>query len=196
MASTHWLTPRIAAALSRPRFRARRHGRPPSAPLDVPDATDSPSHDPAPPEPEPHDAIPPAPDLLERDARLFPAAEPFGGAVRDALGPVLFDDGVIELLAHCGTARKVRPTEDWLRETRYLLTGAPTGPRALAGMLEAACTVPEHDAVGPLLTGVAWAACTSGDPVAVLALGTAVRRRSRPSRRQPRWVRAGLRSGG
>lgn len=145
--------------------------------------------------PEPQDAAPPDParqDHPDRAARLFPPTDPFGSAVRDALGPVLFADGVLALLAHCGTVTKVRPTHDWLRRTDELLTDAPAAPRALAGLLEAACAVPAYDTVGPLLTGAAWAACVSGDTVAILALGAAVRRRSRPSRRQPRWVRAGL----
>ncbi|MCZ4123726.1 hypothetical protein [Streptomyces sp. H39-S7] len=201
MALTRWLR-RIwrKAASTHPREGTDPPSPAPPAP-ESPDAIVPEPHDayvlvPEPPDTfafvrEPQDAIPPD-AFPARAVRLFPAATPFGRAVRAALGPALLDEKVLDLLMHCAGAAKGHPTAGRLRETAHLLAEAPAAPPALTGVLWAAGTVPVPDGVGPLLGAVAWSACVSRDPDAITALGTALCRRSRPSRHQPRWVRTGL----
>jgi hypothetical protein len=104
----------------------------------------------------------------------FPFPYDLGHTVRCALGILLFEPGVLELVAVCAEAYCPRPSTSWLGRVRERLEGVPAAPDALRALLSQAAGLREDTSgplspqpiqpeVGRLFAGVGWAACLTGD---------------------------------
>lgn len=127
----------------------------------------------------------------------FPFPYDLGHTVRCALGILLFEPGVLELVAVCAEAYCPRPSTSWLGRVRERLEGVPAAPDALRALLSQAAGLREDTSgplspqpiqpeVGRLFAGVGWAACLTGDSELIGLLGTALLRFSAPFDGVPR----------
>nr|WP_134007617.1 DUF4132 domain-containing protein [Streptomyces sp. 846.5] len=129
----------------------------------------------------------------------FPFGHDLGDTVRCALGILLFEPGVLELVAVCAEADHPRPSASWLGRVRGRLEEAPAAPDALRALLSHAAGVrqyapgpvspqPIRPEVGRLFAGVGWASCLTGDSELIGLLGTALLRFSAPFDQDPRLL--------
>ena len=129
----------------------------------------------------------------------FPLGRDLGDTVRRTLGILLFEPGVLELVAVCAEAGCPRPSISWLGRVRERLEGVPAAPDALRALLSQAAGFrqyapgpvspqPLRPEVGRLFAGVGWAACLIGDSELIGLLGAVLLRFSAPFDRVPRLL--------
>ncbi|MBK3574139.1 DUF4132 domain-containing protein [Streptomyces sp. MBT65] len=133
-------------------------------------------------------------EVLERLPRVLPDQGDISNRALTALGTLVFEPGVLDLLAVLLTIDGFRPAQSWLGQVRERLELLPIAPEVVSALLRMDTSYSgrtTESALGKrtpvldeakLTAGAAWAACLSGDPaliglVAPQALGRGLDRR-------------------
>ncbi|MDG4861511.1 DUF4132 domain-containing protein [Streptomyces sp. T-3] len=109
--------------------------------------------------------IVPPPEDGTLAAKVLDHHDQYGPAMRAAHQELLASPGIAELLLHCTTQGKVRPTKRWSKEAAALLEAAgEPGPRTLRVLLEGLAAQPEHHVTTPWWVGDSynWPAIVGG----------------------------------
>jgi len=133
-------------------------------------------------------------EVLERLPRVLPDGGAYGNRASTALGTLVFEPGVLDLLAVLLTIDGFRPAQSWLGEVRERLEMLPVAPEVVRALLRMDTSYPDHltESVlskqapvldqAKLMAGAAWAACLSGDPALIELVAPQALARSRDRR--------------
>jgi len=133
-------------------------------------------------------------EVLKRLPQILPDGDNSSNRVLAELGTLVFEPGVLDLLAVLLTIDGFRPAQSWLGQVRERLELLTVAPEVVSALLRMDTSRPDnmtesafsrqryvHDEA-QLMAGAAWAACLTGDPaliglVAAQALGRGLDRR-------------------
>lgn len=133
-------------------------------------------------------------EVLKRLPQILPDGDNSSNRVLAQLGTLVFEPGVLDLLAVLLTIDGFRPAQSWLGQVRERLELLTVAPEVVSTLLRMDTSRPYnmtesafnrqwyvHDEA-QLMAGAAWAACLTGDPaliglVAAQALGRGLDRR-------------------
>jgi hypothetical protein len=133
-------------------------------------------------------------EVLKRLPKVLPDRGTQGNRALTELGTLVFEPGVLDLLAVLLTIDGFRPAQSWLGQVRERLELLPVAPEVVGALLRMDTSYPDHMAESvldrqmsvldqaKLTAAAAWAACLSGDPaliglVAAQTLGRGLDRR-------------------
>ncbi|WP_406457982.1 DUF4132 domain-containing protein [Streptomyces sp. NBC_01622] len=133
-------------------------------------------------------------EVLESLSRVLPDRGTSGNRALSELGTLVFEPGVLDLLAVLLAIDSFRPAQSWLGQVRERLEMVPVAPEVVGALLRMDTSYPGHMTESALsrqapvldqatlMAGAAWAACLSGDPaliglVAAQVLGRGLDRR-------------------
>ncbi|MDV9170837.1 DUF4132 domain-containing protein [Streptomyces sp. W16] len=133
-------------------------------------------------------------EVLKRLPRLLPDRDTYSDRALTELGTLVFEPGVLDLLATLLTIDSFRPAQSWLGQVRERLEMLPVAPEVVSALLRMNTSYAGHmteSTLGrqapvldqaKLTAGAAWAACLTGEPalielVAAQALGRGLDRR-------------------
>ncbi|SED92876.1 protein of unknown function [Streptomyces sp. 3213] len=118
-------------------------------------------------------------EVLGRLPRVLPDGGAYGNQPLTALGTLVFEPGVLDLLAVFLTIDSHRPAQSWLGQVRERLEMLTVAPEVVSTLLRMDTSCPGHLAESvltrqasvldqaKLMAGAAWAACLSGDPALI-----------------------------
>ncbi|WP_262059465.1 DUF4132 domain-containing protein [Streptomyces sp. STR69] len=133
-------------------------------------------------------------EVPKRLPQVLPDRDNWNNRALAELGTLVFEPGVLDLLALLLTIDGFRPAQSWLGQVRERLELLPVAPEVVSALLRINTNYPNgmiESALGrqtsvlddaKLMAGAAWAACLAGDPaliglVAAQALGRGLDRR-------------------
>ncbi|WP_427921548.1 DUF4132 domain-containing protein [Streptomyces sp. cg40] len=136
-------------------------------------------------------------EVLGRLPRVLPDGDPCGNRALAALGTLVFEPGVLDLLSVLLTIDGYRPAQSWLGQVRERLEMLTVAPEVVSGLLRMDTSRPDDRTTesepsrqtfvldrAKLLAGASWAACLTGDPALIGLVAAQVLGR-RPDRRRP-----------
>ncbi|MGX9888731.1 DUF4132 domain-containing protein [Streptomyces sp. NPDC002276] len=118
-------------------------------------------------------------EVLKRLPRVLPDGGNGSNRVLAELGTLVFEPGVLDLLAVLLTIDGFRPAQSWLGQVRERLELLTVAPEVVGALLRMDTSRPDHmteSALGRqrsvleqarLMAGAAWAACLVGDPALI-----------------------------
>ncbi|MFJ8108943.1 DUF4132 domain-containing protein [Streptomyces sp. NPDC096132] len=122
----------------------------------------------------PHDR-----EVVERLPQVLPDRGTCGNRASTALGTLVFEPGVLDLLAALLTIDSFRPAQSWLGQVRERLEMLPAAPEVVSALLRMDTSYPDSMTESALakqapvfnqaklMAGAAWAACLTGDPALI-----------------------------
>ncbi|MFE2419858.1 DUF4132 domain-containing protein [Streptomyces hokutonensis] len=133
-------------------------------------------------------------EVLGRLPRVLPGGGAYGNRALTALGTLVFEPGVLDLLAVLRTIDSYRPAQSWLGQVRERLELLTVAPEVVGALLRMDTSYLDHVTESllskqasvldqaKLMAGAAWAACLCGDPALIESVAQQALGRSRERR--------------
>ncbi|MGH1554124.1 hypothetical protein ACRAWF_25815 [Streptomyces sp. L7] len=134
-------------------------------------------------------------EVLKRLPQVLPDRGTYSNRALTELGTLVFEPGVLDLLAVFLTIDSYRPAQSWLGQVRERLELLTVAPEVVGTLLRTDTSRPDDRMTeselsrqafvldqAKLLAGAAWAACLTGDPALIGLVAAQVLGRSRDRR--------------
>ncbi|XUL89268.1 DUF4132 domain-containing protein [Streptomyces galilaeus] len=134
-------------------------------------------------------------EVLKRLPQVLPDRGTYSNRALTELGTLVFEPGVLDLLAVFLTIDSYRPAQSWLGQVRERLELLTVAPEVVGALLHMDTSRPDDRMTeselsrqalvldqAKLLAGAAWAACLTGDPALIGLVTAQVLGRSRDRR--------------